>query len=223
MAMRKKIGQLECLVRPGDSDKRNVVLLHGFGADASDLFPLADFLDPEGNWTFYFPEAPLQVPIGPMMYGRGWFPISVRELEEGIDFTQLRPPGLDASRDLVYDLIFHLNSELLVLGGFSQGAMVSTEVALENPNDVTGLVLLSGAQLDQARWSHKASGLKGKKFIQSHGTADQVIPFQAAQKLYDMLKAAGMIGPLLAFNGGHDIPLPVLNKVKEFIAETFAD
>lgn len=221
--MRKKIGQLNCLCRPGNSEQRSVVLLHGFGADASDLFPLGDFLDPEGEWSFYFPEAPLQVPIGPMMYGRGWFPISVRELETGIDFTQLRPPGLDASRDLVYDLIFHLNSERIILGGFSQGAMVSTEVAIENPNDIHGLILLSGALLDQAAWTKKAGVLKDKKLIQSHGTADQVIPFQAAQKLYDLLKAAGMVGPFLAFNGGHEIPLPVLNKVKSFIAEVFAD
>src|SRR5580704_3964260 len=134
--MRKTIGKMECLHRPGDEENKSVVLLHGFGADASDLYPLADFLDPEAQWNFYFPEAPLEVPIGPMMTGRGWFPISVRELETGIDFTKARPPAMDASRDLVADLLFHVNSKNLILGGFSQGAMISTEVALNNPGDV---------------------------------------------------------------------------------------
>jgi phospholipase/carboxylesterase len=220
--MRVTVGKLPCLKREGDDEKSNVVLLHGFGADASDLFPLADFLDPDGNWNFYFPEAPLEVPIGPGWTGRGWFPISVRELEEGIDFTQVRPPGLDASCELVYDLIFNLNSEKLVLGGFSQGAMVSTEVTLSNPEDVHGLVLLSGALLDQANWTKKAAGLKGKRFIQSHGTQDMVIPISAAQKLYDMLKAAGLEGQFINFSGGHEIPLPVLQKSKSFIESILA-
>ncbi|MGZ3723245.1 MAG: alpha/beta hydrolase, partial [Bdellovibrionales bacterium] len=133
-------------------------------------------------------------------------------------FTKLRPPGMDASCELVYDMIFNLNSEKLVLGGFSQGAMVSTEVALNNPDDVHGLILLSGALLDQANWSKKASALKGKPFIQSHGAQDPVIPLAAAQKLYDLLKTGGMEGPFINFSGGHEIPLPVLQKTKSFIA-----
>lgn len=215
--MHETIGKLKCLRRQGDDDKQNVVLLHGFGADASDLFPLADFLDPDGKWNFYFPEAPLEVPIGPMSSGRGWFPISLRELEVGIDFTKVRPPGMDASCELVYDMIFHLNSEKLVLGGFSQGAMVSTEVALNNPNDVHGLILLSGALLDQANWAKLAPVLKGKPLLQSHGTNDPVIPYSVGQKLFEVLKGAGMIGQFLSFAGGHEIPLPVLKKTREFL------
>jgi phospholipase/carboxylesterase len=196
-----------------------VVLLHGFGADASDLFPLADFLDPEGKWNFYFPEAPLEVPVGPHMTGRGWFPISLRDLEEGIDFTSVRPPAMDASAELVYDVVFNLNSEKLVLGGFSQGAMISTEVTLSNPNDVNGLVILSGAMLDQANWTKMAQNLKGKRFMQSHGSNDPVIPIAAAQKLYDMLKGAGLDGQFTGFSGGHEIPMPVLQKAAKFVAE----
>lgn len=217
--MRVTVGKLPCLKRPGDDESRNVVLLHGFGADASDLYPLADFLDPGSKWNFYFPEAPLEVPIGPHMTGRGWFPISVRDLEEGIDFTAVRPPAMDASAELVYDLVFNLNSEKLVLGGFSQGAMISTEVMLSNPSDVHGLVILSGAMLDQANWTKMAQNSKGKRFIQSHGSQDTVIPIGAAQKLYDMLKSAGLEGQFTGFAGGHEIPMPVLQKTARFVAE----
>lgn len=211
--------KLEFRHRPGDDKKQNVILLHGFGADSSDLFPLADFLDPEGKWNFYFPQAPLEVPIGPMWTGRGWFPISVRELEEGIDFVRARPPGLDKASAMVYDLIFELNSDKLVLGGFSQGAMVSTEVAMNNATDIAGLLLLSGALLDQDNWGKKAANLKGKPFLQSHGAQDPVIPFPAAQKLYEVLKNAGAEGQLITFNGGHEIPVPVLQKSKDFLAK----
>jgi phospholipase/carboxylesterase len=215
--MREQVGQLSCLKRPGDEPGHNVVILHGFGADASDLFPLADELDPEGNWTFYFPDAPLEVPIGPQWMGRGWFPISLRDLEVGVDFTQIRPPGLDQSTNMVSDLIFHLNSKKLVLGGFSQGAMVATEVALTQPEDVAGLILLSGTLLDEPGWMKKASVLKGKKVLQSHGQNDQVIPFASSQRLYDLLKNGGAEIEWIPFGGAHEIPRSVLKRAEAFL------
>lgn len=217
--MREQVGSLSCLVRPGDNDRQNVVLLHGFGADASDLFPLADFLDPDHNWTFYFPDAPLEVPIGPQWMGRGWFPISLRDLEVGVDFTKVRPPGLNESSHLVSDMIFHLNSKKLVLGGFSQGAMVATEIGLNQPEDIAGLILLSGALLDEANWTKKSSALKGKRVLQSHGMQDSVIPFAASQKLNEMLKAGGAEIDWIPFGGAHEIPVAVLNKAKKFLTE----
>lgn len=215
--MREQVGSLSCLKRPGDEPGYNVVLLHGFGADASDLFPLADYLDPEGNWTFYVPDAPLEVPIGPQWMGRGWFPISLRDLEVGVDFTQVRPPGLDQSTNAVSDLIFHLNSKKLVLGGFSQGAMVATEIALTQPDDVAGLILLSGTLLDEPGWKKKASALKGKKILQSHGQNDQVIPFASSQRLYELLKSGGAEIEWIPFGGAHEIPVPVLKRAQAFL------
>jgi len=216
-AMRELVGQLSCLKREGENPGHNVVLLHGFGADASDLFPLADFLDPDQNWTFYVPDAPLEVPIGPQWMGRGWFPIALRDLEAGVDFTKIRPPGLNESSHLVSDMIFHLNSKKLVLGGFSQGAMIATEIALNQPEDVSGLILLSGALLDEANWTRKAPGLKDKKILQSHGMQDTVIPFSASQRLNELLKAGGADIDWIPFGGAHEIPMPVLTKARAFL------
>jgi phospholipase/carboxylesterase len=219
--MREKIGKLDCVRRPGEDPSRCVVLLHGFGADASDLLPLADFLDPEGEWDFVFPEAPLEVPIGPMMSGRGWFPLSVRELQGDFDFTALRPPHIDASADLVFDMMFHLNAKTCILGGFSQGAMIATEVALNNPEDVAGLILLSGTLLDESGWTKKAGVLQGKPVLQSHGMQDPVLPFAFAQRLMNLLKTAGADLTFVPFTGGHEIPMSVLQKTKEFLLKSF--
>lgn len=218
-AMRETIGDLNCLVRPGESEGMNVVLLHGYGADNSDLFSLAEMLDPEGNWSFYFPNAPHEVPVGPGWTGRGWFPISLRELEVGIDFTQIRPPGLDESANLVSDLIFHLNSKKLILGGFSQGSMIATDVSLRQPEDIAGLVLYSPTMLDEKHWLTKASGMQSKKILLSHGTSDPVLPFSGAQRLYEMFKNAGAEIQMVSFSGGHEIPTPVLKKTKELLEQ----
>lgn len=217
--MRKQIGNLSCLVREGNNEGWNIVLLHGFGADASDLYPLADFLDPDENWNFYFPDAPLEVPIGPHMMGRGWFPISVRDLETGVDFTKVRPPGLDKSAEAVSGLLFELNSKKLVLGGFSQGAMIATEVALHSPEDVQGLIILSGAMLDEENWTKKSAGLKTIKILQAHGQHDQVLPFVVSQRLNEMIKKGGAEIDWIPFSGGHEIPMPVLQRARQFISK----
>ncbi|MGE4130577.1 MAG: alpha/beta hydrolase [Bdellovibrionales bacterium] len=216
--MHKRIGQLNCLTRPGSSDGFHVVLLHGFGADAQDLAPLSQVLDPEESWNFTFPEAPLEVPIGPMWTGRGWFPISLRELEAGVDFTKIRPPGLDLSRKLLQELVFELNPTRLVVGGFSQGAMVATDYAMENPDDWQGLIIYSGVLLDQPGWSTKAKALKGKKILQSHGSSDAVLPISAADQLSKLLRGAGTEHQFIQFGGGHEIPMPVLQKTREFLS-----
>jgi len=210
------IGSLECLTREGSNQDLHAVILHGFGADASDLFPLADYLDPEGEWSFTFPNAPLEVPIGGMFTGRGWFPISLRDLGQGVDFTKVLPPGLDSSADLIKDLIFHLNAPTLVLGGFSQGAMIGTEVALQDPQSVHVLVIWSGSLLDEPGWKKHASALKGKRVLQSHGTNDPVIPYRAGQRLNELLKSAGSEIEMISFAGGHEIPMPVLAKSQSF-------
>jgi phospholipase/carboxylesterase len=217
--MRKQIGNLSCLVREGNNEGWNIVLLHGFGADASDLYPLADFLDPDENWNIYFPDAPLEVPIGPHMMGRGWFPISVRDLETGVDFTKVRPPGLDPAAEMISSLLFELNSKKLILGGFSQGAMIATEVALHSPEDVSGLIILSGAMLDEENWTKKSPGLKTVKILQAHGQHDTVLPFVVSQRLNEMLKKGGAEIDWIPFSGGHEIPMPVLMRAKQFIAK----
>ena len=215
--MRKKIGSLECLVREGDSERDVVVLLHGFGANAADLLPIANYVDPDGHWTFVFPNAPLEVAIGGGFKGRGWFPIPLQLLETGVNFQNARPPELAASAAAVRATIFELNAERLVLGGFSQGAMVSTEVGLQSPADVAGLILLSGTMIDHDRWKKMAPELIDKPIYQTHGSADQVLPLNLAKMLYEMLKDAGAKIDFFPFGGGHDIPPAALAGVGRFL------
>lgn len=220
--MRKRMAQLDCLWREGEEPGNVVVLLHGFGADAADLFPLADHLDPAGLWTFVCPNAPLEVPIGPGWTGRGWFPISLRDLEVGVDFTQVRPPGLDRSSQMVGELLFELNADKLVIGGFSQGAMVAIDVAMRDPTGIRGLVVYSGALLDEPGWSARAPGLRGLQVLQSHGATDPVLPFNTGRRLHDLLQVAGVDSRFLEFRGGHEIPVQVLNATREFLSRTFS-
>lgn len=50
--------------------KSLIVLLHGFGADNTDLATLARVVDPQVKTNWCFPNAPHVVPLGPHMTGQ---------------------------------------------------------------------------------------------------------------------------------------------------------
>ena len=60
--------------------------------------------------------------------------------------------------------------EPIVLGGFSQGAMTSAEIAFHSDQELAGLILLSGTTVDEEGWAeHLPAG--GTCLYSSHTAA----------------------------------------------------
>src|SRR4051794_23551020 len=132
---------------PAEQPALAIVLCHGYGAPATDLVGLAQPLlatAPAGvkKAVLIFPGGPLDLAGQGMPGGRAWWPVDLDrlinrrtpELVEG--FRRDCPPGLIESRDMLVHLLaeaghhFGLTADRFVLGGFSQGAMLATDVAL---------------------------------------------------------------------------------------------
>src|SRR5437763_8486057 len=79
----------------------------------------------------------------------------------------------------------------LLLGGFSQGAMVTTDVALRLPERPAALAILSGTLLTEDVWRAKAKARAGLPIFQSHGRMDPILRFDAAERLRDLLTETG--------------------------------
>ena len=196
------------------------VLLHGFGAAGHDLVACADEID--APVRFVFPAAPLELPG---MYGdsRAWWMLDIARFEEELrtgaarDHRDEVPDGLAAAREHVMHLLDELSAKLgvtddrLVLGGFSQGAMLSLDVALHRPAPPAGLVLMSGTLIAQAEWQPRLPQLRGVPIAMSHGSADPILPYAVAEVLRDRLTEAGAVVDFHAFAGGHQIPQAVLD------------
>jgi phospholipase/carboxylesterase len=199
-----------------------VVLLHGFGAPGDDLVPLARWLDAPPGTRFVFPEAPLE--IGGL-YGdsRAWWMLDLESLGQGpIDRADEIPDGLAPARAHVIALLdavrdrFGVRDDRVLLGGFSQGAMLSLDVALHTDRAFAGLILLSGTILAEAVWAPRMAARRGLKVLQSHGDRDELLSFPAAERLRDMLTAAGLDVEWHAFHGAHEIPPDVLRAAGRF-------
>ena len=222
---RKKIAHLEALVVEGEKDKGTVVLFHGFGADMSDLATLAEVLQaPKGtNWVF--PNGHLKVPLGGHFEGRAWFPIALAELERSmaagqtIDLSTVVPPGLKRSREMAFELLEKLNvpPEKLVLGGFSQGAMLATDLVMQMETRPAGLVILSGTLVNMEEWRKLGAKHKGLEYFMSHGSRDGVLAHAMAEKLHQVFKDSGWVGQLQTFNGAHEIPPEVLIQLAGYL------
>jgi phospholipase/carboxylesterase len=216
-----------------------VVLCHGYGAPGTDLVPLSQLYlhQPKlaGAVQFLFPEAPLSLEDLGLPDGRAWWPIDMRRLQMAAalgTFRELRkdcPPELLVSRKLLLGLIQDWSAKVgvplsqFILGGFSQGSMLATDVTLQLDENPAGLVILSGTLLNEEEWRKRATLHRTLHVLQSHGTNDPVLPFEAAGMLRDLLNQAGADVEFLSFSGGHEIPNKILDRLSTFLSEATFD
>lgn len=202
--------------------------MHGFGAPGTDLVPLARVMDVDGDVRFVFPEAPSALPP---QYGAGraWWMLDMERMQRAMmmgmprDLSEEHPDGLAGVRAQVESLLDAVRDELgvaderVVLGGFSQGAMLACDVALHTERPFAGLALLSGSLLAKDWWLPKMESRAGMRVFQSHGRQDSVLAFSGGEGLRDALVTGGADVEFHPFQGGHEIPMPILDGLSKFI------
>ena len=207
-----------------------VLLLHGFGAPGDDLVSLADVMAVPAGTRFAFPEGPLSLSFGPSD-ARAWWLIDMARIAADQaagrvrDLSQEIPKGLAPARETMRVFLKEVERKLgaeprkTILGGFSQGAMLSCDAILHSDRPYAGLVQLSGNVLAQSLWGPLMPKRKGLPVFQSHGTQDEILPYVGAERLRDALIHAGLSVEWHSFRGGHEIPRTVLKRLDPFIAK----
>ena len=200
-----------------------VVFVHGYGADGADLLGLADPLGQHlPDTAFYAPDAPDPSVANPM--GRQWFPIpwldgsSESAAAEGLAAAAA---DLDAFLDGVL-AEEGLGADRLVLFGFSQGAMMSLQVAPRRAAPVAGIVACSGRLVAPERLATEA--VSKPPVLLMHGDRDDVVPFASMQEAGQTLTGAGF--PTYAFvmeGTGHGIAPDALDQALGFVRQVLGD
>ena len=172
-------------------DARNqplVIFLHGFGSNEEDLFGIKDALP--STWTYLSVRAPMPVDSN----GFRWFTKTPGDGDyDGVTADLQRSAGL--IKDFVGKATakYHTQSDRVFLIGFSQGAIMSYEVALRDPQLVRGIAALSGSVLPVLKAELKPDESLGKLAIFiGHGTLDQALPYASATRANEVLTGLGL-------------------------------
>lgn len=216
---------LTAIVRRPPTHNENppvLVLLHGLGSNERDLMELAPELD--SRLLVVSIRAPIEVGYG----GYAWF--DVRWDSAGIHAD---PSQALAGRDLLIATLKALPESLgvktsrMLLGGFSQGAMMSLGVALIEPDLVAGVLSMSGRLLPQflppeaedqvQRPSAKTCTLTDLPVLVQHGTRDDVLPVQGSREIRDFLANAGCDVSYHEYPMAHEISYESLRDIREWI------
>ncbi|MDR3452337.1 MAG: phospholipase [Rhodoferax sp.] len=210
---------LSFLERPASGDNTQpwlLVLLHGVGSNEQDLFGLAPHVPPQ------FHVLSLRAPytMGPGAYA--WFQFAVTPRgERSIDEAQEA-----ASRQLLAKTMaaaaqqLGIAPERVVVGGFSQGGIMSLSLLLTQPQLLHAAMVLHSRLLPQVLpLAAPAQALQGKQLWVSHGLQDQMIPLASAHATREHVSHLPLTLRYAEFPGGHEIRPAELQGAMQWLEE----
>ena len=189
-----------------------IVLLHGYGANMGDLAGLCPAIGTDG-YVYAFPNAPFPLEMAIGMGGYAW----------------LVPPDLkgDEMAGSTGEKLMSFVNEVLerykvrpgkaILGGFSQGGMMSYYAGLPNPDVFSGVAAMSARIPDRDELRSRLPELRTQPVFISHGTSDQILDVSAAHLSRRFLKEEGYSPEYHEYDMAHEISQDVIGDLSSWI------
>ncbi|WP_290649089.1 dienelactone hydrolase family protein [Aquisalimonas sp.] len=171
------------------------VMLHGLGASANDLSLIVKHLQRARELGLHYlaPNAPIRaITVNKGRVTRAWYDVFGDPNEVPQDREGVLASAKQLSALLDHERQKGIPTQRTILGGFSQGATMALHVGLRYPYRLAGIVALSGELVlpeDLERGRHPANAQT--PILMVHGTADPVVPIEAAEDSRDRLRSMG--------------------------------
>jgi phospholipase/carboxylesterase len=188
--------------------------MHGRGADEHDLAPLLQALDPDADLLGVLPRGPLALPPG----GRHWYVL--REVGSPDRETFLQT--FDTLSDWLDGVLAEneVAPERLVLGGFSQGAVMAYSLALSVGRPRPAAVLAFSGFIPRVDgFEFDLDACAGLPVSVSHGSLDSIISVEFAREARARLEAAGLAVRYREDPVAHTIAPGALAQAQEVLAD----
>ena len=172
-----------------------IIWMHGLGADGNDFVPLVNELDLAGlpGIRFVFPNAntmPVTINNGYVM--RSWYDIVHADLGRREDEAGLRASQQQVEALIAREKARGIPASRIILAGFSQGCAMTLQTGLRHPEQLAGLMCLSGyVPLADKVAGERSEASLATPIFQVHGQHDGVIPIARAVASRDLLAALG--------------------------------
>lgn len=182
---------------PETRDQPLVIFLHGYGSNEDDLFGIRESLP--DHYTVLSVRGRLELGSG----GYQWFNRRTDSAQYDGNSEDLKLSA-EALTDFVRRVTekYHTQPDKVFLVGFSQGAMMTYEVALRHPEVLHGIAALSGRLLPVVRTQVKsASSYRNLSVFIGHGTADPQVPYSGATDALTYLQSLSLAPQFHSYPG----------------------
>ena len=214
------------IIEPESPANATVIWLHGLGADANDFVPVVEqMVLPESLAVrFILPNAPVRpITLNGGMTMPGWYDL------EGIGPQfQEDESGLRASQSTIESLIEKeqqkgIDSERIVLIGFSQGGAVVLQAGLRHTKKLAGLIAMSTYLPLRETVENELEVVQTETPIMfMHGSYDPVVPISFAQGSYQILQQADLNLQWQEYPMEHTVCLEQIRHINSFLLEVLS-
>lgn len=188
-----------------------LVMMHGLTGTAKLIRPLAESLLPLGM-NLLLPEATIPHP----KRGFAWW---LRDAPPSEPLDEKSLSQVDASVESIVSYIEkEAPNQSLILGGFSQGAAMATELFMHPKiqNRVLGLVLISG-KLVRPEKMYSSLMKTPVPVVWMHGERDQIVSMEQAKQLCEVFEKTNCTILKLQHHKGHMVNLEQKPEIVEWI------
>ncbi len=152
--------------------KNAVILCHGYGGDGNDISILANY------WKNYLPDTIFICPDAPercavSSVGYQWFDLMDQSKQQILTKSLVAEMKLNQLIDEV-KVQNNLQADKIILGGFSQGCMISLQTGIKRRDKINSIIGYSGKIIDTEHLSKNI--VSRPKVILMHGDKDEIVP-----------------------------------------------
>ena len=196
-----------------DKDAPAIFLLHGYGTNMNDLFPLSQFF-PE-NWVVISLQAPFYNGFG----GYAWAELDLSNLRE-LPNPEQKPISIEKIHNSISTLSskFNLDKNQIYILGFSQGSDLALSTGFKFPNFYKGIISLCGYfDTKKIEYDLDHDALKNLNIFLSSALYDDKVPVHLGRMTNLSIKKMGLTPTYFEYNTGHTISNECLTNVLDWL------
>lgn len=188
--------------------KKVMIIMHGRGDSSEGFTSLPPFLDID-EMNYLLLDAPFEY-----FTGLSWYQLPPDQL-----------PGIRHSSQLLtetLDMLFEeeFNADESFLFGFSQGSLLTFEFGARYHKALAGYIAVSGYIYDASKLLEEMNpAVKDSNWLCTHGTYDNVLPFESSKEQVETLQEGGFNVEFKAYNKDHSIDRDELEMIASWMKE----
>lgn len=208
-------------IETGSRPQASVIWLHGLGADGHDFEPIVPELDvSDASIRFVFPHAPVRpVTLNAGFQMRAWYDIVGIDRTSPQDLEGIRQSQADVAALIKRENRRGVDTDQIVLAGFSQGGAVALYAGLRYPERLAGILGLSTYLPHAADTANeRVAANQNTPIFLAHGNQDDVVAPALGIESKELLEQLGYPVEWQTYPVGHNVAMEEIVAVRNWLS-----